>query len=575
MTKDSGDGRKRRGLFISYRRGDTNGQACALHDQLVRQFGADRVFMDVDSIAPGADFLEKIEEAIDSSGALLVLIGRDWMGRDGHSLDDPGDFVRLEIDTAINRNVPTIPILVERTPMPDPSALPESLRPLTRRNALELENGRWQFDVSRLVSAVEPLVDPSAGAGAAQTGYQMPPQRNEKGSRPERPRSARSRRSLAISAGVIAVVLALVIVLLGSSSSPPKRSVTPVSAATPVAKVPSTRLAEALLTSRFIPQSLPSGTSASSPVMSNIRYPGLVASVYDEIAGPAAGINVYYEVFDNSGDASAFFATSHDVSDHVNVIGPFDAPGVGDSVRCANGHEPAASSQAPLWESSCLMLSSDVGTFISVTNNSDNHITDDRLAATLAGDAIRQLAKVANSTSDTPVEPPPGSLAPDAQFEQILNQPFTVGWLPAGLSSPSVQEQDVGTGGPTGLISNSRIVATFNGSNSQDFLDFYVFDSGQDALTWFNPPPTPVGSTKTGAINSSGFSQQSACGEYVEPPANGATQEVNLSECDILWGNIVIAANVPSTSATQTESDYLAVNLARAGLIYVDAIDHA
>ena len=160
---DSTDSRLRsKGVFISYRRGETSGQARALHDRLAQRFGADRVFMDVDSIAPGADFVQKIEEAIDSSGVALVLIGRDWLSRetDEHLLDDPTDFVRMEADTALRSGVPVIPILVERARMPALEELPESLRPLTRRNALELENQRWEYDVGRLVQAVEQLVDP-------------------------------------------------------------------------------------------------------------------------------------------------------------------------------------------------------------------------------------------------------------------------------------------------------------------------------------------------------------------------------------------------------------------------------
>jgi len=162
MTDGAENRLRSRGVFISYRRGETSGQARALHDRLSQRFGTERVFMDVDSIAPGADFVQKIEEAIDSSGVALVLIGRDWLSREPnqHLLDDPSDFVRLETDAALRSGVPVIPILVERARMPTPEELPESLRPLTRRNALELENQRWEYDVGRLVSAVEQLVDP-------------------------------------------------------------------------------------------------------------------------------------------------------------------------------------------------------------------------------------------------------------------------------------------------------------------------------------------------------------------------------------------------------------------------------
>lgn len=150
-----------RGVFISYRRGETSGQARALHEYLERRFGEHQVFMDVNSIAPGADFVRRIEDEISGCGVVLALIGRDWLGHYGggsRMVDDPNDFVRLELGAALNRNVPVIPILVERTPMPQPQELPEPLRDITRRNALDLENTRWDYDVTRLADAVEPML---------------------------------------------------------------------------------------------------------------------------------------------------------------------------------------------------------------------------------------------------------------------------------------------------------------------------------------------------------------------------------------------------------------------------------
>ena len=110
MTDGAENRLRSRGVFISYRRGETSGQARALHDRLSQRFGTERVFMDVDSIAPGADFVQKIEEAIDSSGVALVLIGRDWLSREPnqHLLDDPSDFVRLETDAALRSGVPAV-----------------------------------------------------------------------------------------------------------------------------------------------------------------------------------------------------------------------------------------------------------------------------------------------------------------------------------------------------------------------------------------------------------------------------------------------------------------------------------
>jgi len=155
--KDARGTKSRWGIFISYRRGQTTGHARALHDQLEQRFGSGRVFMDVDAISPGADFQQKIDEAIKSCSVLLALIGPDWIsdrGVDSTPLSDPHDFVRIELETALERNVEVIPVLIERTPIPHDVDLPESLRPITRRNALELENSRWQADFKRLTTAL-------------------------------------------------------------------------------------------------------------------------------------------------------------------------------------------------------------------------------------------------------------------------------------------------------------------------------------------------------------------------------------------------------------------------------------
>ncbi|HTW07154.1 MAG TPA: TIR domain-containing protein [Acidimicrobiales bacterium] len=167
-----------RGVFVSYRRGETTGHARALHERLSQRFGTSRVFMDVDSIDPGADFVTMIEQAISSCGVMVVLIGRDWAtgaGEGNRILDDPNDFVRLELETALARGIAVIPILVERTRMPTSRELPEALWPLLRRNALELENARWSFDVDRLEKAIERLTVASPASQPPQVAPPPPP----------------------------------------------------------------------------------------------------------------------------------------------------------------------------------------------------------------------------------------------------------------------------------------------------------------------------------------------------------------------------------------------------------------
>jgi TIR domain len=124
-------------IFMSYRRADTGWAAVSLFDRLADQFGRDNIFKDVDSIDLGEDFIEAISAAVGSSDALLALIGNQWLtvtdqnGR--RRLDNPGDFVRLEIEAALTLGVRVIPILVDGALMPGEDQLPESLAPLVRR----------------------------------------------------------------------------------------------------------------------------------------------------------------------------------------------------------------------------------------------------------------------------------------------------------------------------------------------------------------------------------------------------------------------------------------------------------
>src|SRR6185369_8101255 len=127
------------GIFVSYRREDAAGHAGRLFDRLVSHFGRDRIFMDVDAIEPGQDFVTVIENAVGSCEILIAVIGKDWLSSTGRTgrLNNPNDFVRLEIGTALSRDVRVIPVLVERASMPKPEDLPEDLVKLTRRNAVE------------------------------------------------------------------------------------------------------------------------------------------------------------------------------------------------------------------------------------------------------------------------------------------------------------------------------------------------------------------------------------------------------------------------------------------------------
>ena len=144
-------------IFISYRRDDSAGYARAVNDELVRCFGAERVFIDVDDINAGQPFSEVIERSVGDSAVLLALIGKRWRGeRDGAvaRIFDAGDFVRQEVAAGLARGLRVIPVLLDGVAMPDPAHLPPELAALAGRNALELDNTRFAADIAHLVREV-------------------------------------------------------------------------------------------------------------------------------------------------------------------------------------------------------------------------------------------------------------------------------------------------------------------------------------------------------------------------------------------------------------------------------------
>jgi tetratricopeptide (TPR) repeat protein len=149
-------------IFISYRRGDSEGQAGRLFERLRREFGGDRVFMDVTDIDPGKDFRLEIERAIGTCDLLLVIIGQEWLHCETPTgerrLDQAEDWVRLEVAAALRRNIPVIPVLVEDASMPGFRDLPDDLRPLAERNAAELRHVHWDRDEAALIQQLSKLV---------------------------------------------------------------------------------------------------------------------------------------------------------------------------------------------------------------------------------------------------------------------------------------------------------------------------------------------------------------------------------------------------------------------------------
>jgi formylglycine-generating enzyme required for sulfatase activity len=157
-------------LFISYRRADSEYPAGQIYRELCNRFGAQAVVFDVDSIPLGIDFREYLNDAVGKCDVLLAVIGDRWLEMLDQRSGRPDDFVRIEIQAALERNIPVVPVLVGRAMMPAETELPPELAPLAYRNAAEVRAGRdLETYLKRLVSGLERLPDmPRQPAGDAE-----------------------------------------------------------------------------------------------------------------------------------------------------------------------------------------------------------------------------------------------------------------------------------------------------------------------------------------------------------------------------------------------------------------------
>jgi hypothetical protein len=155
------------GVFISYRREDSAGYAGRLFDVLSSHFGRQNTFMDLDTIQGGDDFTSVIDQKIDVSDVLIAVIGAHWLtvkGQDGtRRLDNPQDFVRIEIARALERGIRVIPVLVGGAAVPAPEDLPEALRPLCERQALEIRDAHFHPDAQVLIELLQKALRASGG----------------------------------------------------------------------------------------------------------------------------------------------------------------------------------------------------------------------------------------------------------------------------------------------------------------------------------------------------------------------------------------------------------------------------
>ena len=195
------------GVFISYRREDSDGFAGRIYDRLAVRLGHDNVFFDVDAIPPGRDFVDVLSDRVGKCDALVAVIGKNWVAsadnQNRRRLNDPNDFVRIEIEAALSRDVPVIPVLVDGAAMPRAEDLPDSLKKLVRRQAIEVSHNRFDSDAERLTEALAEIEGAASGK-ASDVGVGAAPQASGASSPAARGGGARLLVPLAVAAIAVA-----------------------------------------------------------------------------------------------------------------------------------------------------------------------------------------------------------------------------------------------------------------------------------------------------------------------------------------------------------------------------------
>lgn len=166
---------KQKKIFVSYRRDDDGAYLVPeLNRKLTNRYGTDSVFYDIDNIPLGVDFREHLSTAISSATIVLVVIGDRWAGYDAQTglrrinLED--DFVRIEVEAALNRGIPVVPVLVGKATMPCEKELPESIAKLAYRNAAEVRTGKdYELHMAELLRGLDAIM------GAADKSVVSPP----------------------------------------------------------------------------------------------------------------------------------------------------------------------------------------------------------------------------------------------------------------------------------------------------------------------------------------------------------------------------------------------------------------
>jgi hypothetical protein len=148
-------------VVISYRRSDSPAMAGRICDQLKLRYGNASVYMDIDNVPLGIDFREHIHQALDQANVLIVVVGPKWIGdHDGQSrIAEDSDFVRAEVEVALNRNIPVVPVLVDGASMPKPAVLPDAIKSFAFRNGMAVEPGvDFHSQMDRLARALDRII---------------------------------------------------------------------------------------------------------------------------------------------------------------------------------------------------------------------------------------------------------------------------------------------------------------------------------------------------------------------------------------------------------------------------------
>jgi hypothetical protein len=339
------------GVFVSYRREDSGGFAGRIYDRLTSRLGRESVFFDVDTIPPGHDFVDVLSERVGKCDALLAVIGKHWVSsadsENRRRLDDPQDFVRIEIEAALNRGVPVIPVLVDGAAMPHPEDLPDSLKKLVRRQAVEISHARFDSDAERLTQALSQIEEemrqqeasppPPGGPEAAPTAqaaaaaarrYSEPP--GPALSAPARPGGGRPLVYLAVLGLIVAVVAGLLFALLPGSRKLENTS-DATAAASPTAPSPDAHSAQTSLSAaqgdRFNPRQTGLIKAAAASICDSVKdvagksavvTKGTVMSELGDLlgkmadAGPVAAGSMSHDAFEGLTQAATTIALAGD-----------------------------------------------------------------------------------------------------------------------------------------------------------------------------------------------------------------------------------------------------------------------